>query len=298
MPRLKYELEVLKKLGFAGYFLLTEDVVNFAKSSGIFVGPGRGSIGGSLVAYLMGITDCDPIRFGLLFERFINPDRIDLPDADLDFMASRRHEVFQYLVDKYGKARTAGVSNFLTLGPASTIGKISKAAGLPPMVYEPVSKAMPKKHGAHVPLIEAAEQVAEIGKFRDANPIIWEKGLELEGVINAFGQHAAGIVIAGCDLTERGVIERRKEAKDEEERGLTHVVNWDKRQVEDQGLVKMDVLGLQALDLMELTLRYIKERHAKKINLLAIPLDDEKVLDNFARTCRNIALTYCIYVEN
>ncbi len=117
-PRLRYELSVLKNLNFSGYFLLVQDVVVWAKSQGILVGPGRGSVGGSLVAYLMGITDCDPIRFGLLFERFINPERIDLPDADLDFMSERRHEVFQYLIRKYGTKRVAGVSNYGRLGAA------------------------------------------------------------------------------------------------------------------------------------------------------------------------------------
>jgi DNA polymerase-3 subunit alpha len=118
-PRLAYELSVLKKLNFSGYFLLVQDIVKFAKTSGILVGPGRGSVGGSLVAYLMGITDCDPIRFGLMFERFINPDRLDLPDADLDFMSERRHEIVDYLIKKYGEARVAGVSNFGTLAAAS-----------------------------------------------------------------------------------------------------------------------------------------------------------------------------------
>ena len=282
LPRLKYELGVLKKLGFSGYFLLTEDVVNHAKSKSIQVGPGRGSVGGSLVAYLLGITDCDPIRFGLLFERFINPDRLDLPDADLDFMSSRRHEIFDYLVKKYGKNRVAGVSNFNTLGPASAVRMISKAFGLDEVIYGNVSKQMPKKHGAHIPLVEAAEMVSDIGKFRDNYKPIWDVCLELEGVMNSLGSHAAGAIVGGVDLVERTAIERRKQGKAEEGQGLPHVVALDKRQVEDQGLIKMDILGLEALDLMALTVQYVKERHAKKINLLALPLDDAKVLENFA----------------
>lgn len=272
LERLRYELATLKKLGFAGYFLLVQDVVNFAKTNGILVGPGRGSVGGSLVAYLMGITDCDPIRFGLLFERFINPDRIDLPDADLDFMSARRHEVVDYLVSKYGKDKVVGISNFGTLASASSIRDVSRVFELPEVEYS-CSKLTPKLHGQPVPLGKAADQVIEIGRFRDKYPDLWKVMLRLEGTMRNLSQHAAGVVVAGCDVTERGFVERRSEGS---------VVCWDKRIVEEQGLVKMDILGLSNLDLIDLTLRYIRERHSKKINLMQIPLDDRKVLDNFA----------------
>jgi DNA polymerase-3 subunit alpha len=271
-PRLAYELSVLKKLAFSGYFLLVQDVVNYAKSNGILVGPGRGSVGGSLVAYLMGITDCDPLRFGLLFERFINPDRIDLPDADLDFMSARRHEVIDYLIGKYGQTRVAGVSNFGTLGPASSIRDVSRVLGLEEMEYR-CSKLVPAKHGQSVELKDAADQVAEIAAFRDKYTDAWNVMLQLEGVMRNLAQHAAGVVVGGCDLVERAVIERRKEGS---------VVCWDKRIVEDQGLVKMDILGLSTLDLIDLTMKYIRRRHSKKVDLMRIPLDDPRVLENFA----------------
>lgn len=271
-PRLKYELEILKKLNFSGYFLLVEDVVRFAKSSGILVGPGRGSVGGSLVAYLMGITECDPIRFGLLFERFINPDRIDLPDADLDFMSQRRHEIFQYLYDKYGTDRVAGVSNFSALAAASSIRDVGRVAGLPEREYV-CSKYVPKLHGANVPLPDCADQVTEIKAFSEKHSDLWEVMTRLEGTMRNYGQHAAGMIVGGIDLVERAVIERRKEGS---------VVNWDKRIVEDQGLVKMDILGLSTLDLINLTLDYVRERHGARPDLMRIPLDDQKVLENFA----------------
>lgn len=273
MPRLKYELSVLEKLKFSGYFLLVQDVVNYAKTNGILVGPGRGSVGGSLVAYLMGITDCDPLRFGLLFERFINPDRIDLPDADLDFMSARRHEIIDYLVHKYGEARVAGVSNFGTLAAASSIRDVSRVWGLPEREYQ-CSKYVPKLHGANVKLVDCAKQVSEIQAFADKHPDLWPIMTRLEGTIRNFSQHAAGVVVGGVDLVERAVVERRKESA---------VVNWDKRIVEDQGLVKMDILGLSTLDLINLTLEYIRKRHAKKVNLMRIPLDDSAVLENFAK---------------
>lgn len=276
-PRLRYELDVLKTLGFSGYFLLVHDVVSFAKSSGILVGPGRGSVGGSLVAYLIGITDCDPLRFGLMFERFINPSRIDLPDADLDFMSERRHEVVDYLVGKYGKARVAGISNFGTLGAASAIRDVSRIFKLPEFEYR-CSKFVPKKNGQPLELADAAAAVPEIAAFRDKQTELWPVMEKLEGVIRNMAQHAAGVVVAGCDLIERAVVESRKGSA---------VVNWDKRIVEDQGLIKMDILGLSTLDLIDLTLTYCRQRHSKKIDLMRIPLDDEQVLANFAAGLTN-----------
>ena len=273
-PRLTYELEILKKLSFSGYFLLVQDVVQFSKNAGILVGPGRGSVGGSLVAYLMGITDCDPLRFGLLFERFINPERLDLPDADLDFMSERRHEVVEYLIQKHGEKRVAGVSNFGRLAAASSIRDVSRAFSIPEKDFS-VSKFVPKLHGANVPLPACAEQVAEIQQFADKYPGHWSIMERLEGTIRNMSQHAAGIVVGGIDLEERAVIEKRK--------GDSAVVCWDKRIVEDQGLVKMDILGLSTLDLISLVLQYIMERRQRRINLMKIPLDDPKVLENFAK---------------
>jgi len=272
-PRLAYELATLKRLNFSGYFLLVQDVVQFAKGSGILVGPGRGSVGGSLVAYLMGITDCDPIRFGLLFERFINPERIDLPDADLDFMSERRHEVVEYLVKKYGDKRVAGVSNFGKLAAASAIRDVGRVIGIPEKDYS-VSKFVPKKHGANVPLPECRAQVPEIDAFATNYADFWPVMERLEGTIRNFSQHAAGVVVGGVDLVERAVIEKRKDG---------NVVCWDKRIVEDQGLIKMDILGLRTLDVIKLTLDYIRERTGKRVDLMRIPLDDPHVLANFAK---------------
>ncbi|MBD9511666.1 DNA polymerase III subunit alpha [Ensifer sp. ENS10] len=272
-PRLAYELETLKRLNFSGYFLLVQDTVQFAKSNGILVGPGRGSVGGSLVAYLMGITDCDPIRFGLLFERFINPERIDLPDADLDFMSERRHEVVEYLTKKYGKDRVAGVANFGTLASASTIRDVGRVTNIPEKDYS-VSKFVPKLHGQNVSLPDSRKAVPEIDDFACNYPVHWPIMERLEGTIRNFGQHAAGIVVGGCDLVERAVITRGKEGS---------VVCWDKRIVEDQGLVKMDILGLTTLDLIKLTTDYVRENSGKRLDLNRIPLDDEKVLANFAK---------------
>jgi DNA polymerase-3 subunit alpha len=273
MPRLKYELGILKELEFSGYFLLVQEIVQFAKKSDILVGPGRGSVGGSLVAYLMGITECDPIRFELMFERFINPERIDLPDADLDFMSERRHEVVEYLVSKYGRSKVGGVSNYGRLAAASAIRDVGRIIGIPEKDFS-VSKMVPKKHGANVPLPECREAVAEIDQFAQAYSEIWPVMELLEGKVRNMSQHAAGLVIAGVDLCDRAVIEKRKD---------NEVVCWDKRTVENMGLVKIDILGLSNLDHIALALEYISERHGHKPAIGRIPLDDPDVIDRFAR---------------
>lgn len=282
MPRLMYELDVLRRLKFAGYFLLVQDIVRFSKSNGILVGPGRGSVGGSLVAYLMGITECDPIRFGLLFERFINPDRIDLPDADLDFMSSRRHEVVKYIVDKYGEDRVAGVSNHSTLGTASVIRDVGRTLGISEFEYS-ISKFVPKQHGSNATLAESREQVSEIDAFATKYEEAWAIMETLEGTMRGLSQHAAGIVVAGEPLTERAVLERRTEGS---------VVCWDKDVVESQGLVKVDLLGLNTLDIIALATQYVKERHGKSLDLGAIPLEDPDVLTNFAKGLTNGIFQY------
>jgi DNA polymerase-3 subunit alpha len=272
--RLKYELGVLKKMGFAGYFLLVEDLVMWAKQNGIIVGPGRGSVGGSLVAYLIGITDVDPIRFNLLFERFINPERLDLPDADLDFMSTRRHEVIEYLTKKYGADRVAGISNFSTLASASALRDAGRVFDMD-MATMAVTKLVPKEHGQSYNLTDAADKVPELDKFRAEHADLWAHALKLEGVMRSFGQHAAGTVVAGEPLVNRAVIETRAD-------GIP-VTNWDKRVVEDWGLVKMDVLGLSTLDVLDIARQYIKDRHGKDVSYVNLPLEEPDVMAAFAR---------------
>jgi len=273
--RLAYELGVLRRLGFSNYFLLVQEIVGWSKAQDVIVGPGRGSAAGSLVSYLLGITDLDPIRFGLLFERFINPDRIDLPDVDMDFMSSRRGEVVEYIVGRFGRAKVAGISNYSTLGSASSLRDVSRVHGLKPYEYS-CSKQMEKEHGVSLPLEESAASVPDIAKFKAEHPVIWNHATTLEGNMRNLGQHAAGVIVAHDDINTRAVVMQRQE-------GALPVVNWDKSVVEDFGLVKMDILGLSTLDVLAHARRYIKERHHKTINLLALPLDDRKVLEAFGR---------------
>lgn len=271
--RLSYELTILKKMGFESYFLLVEDLVTWSKNNGVIVGPGRGSIGGSLIAYLLGITDVDPIRFGLIFERFINPDRMDLPDADLDFASSKRHLVIEYLIKKFGQDRVAGISNYSTLASASALRDTGRIHGLSGFELS-ATKLVPKEHGASANLTTAAACVPEIEHFKNMNPEIWKHAIKLEGVMKSFGQHAAGVIIAGEPITNRAVVETRAGSA---------VVNWDKRIVEDWGLVKMDLLGLSTLDVLDIAKDYILERHGVVIDYLKTPFEDKRVMDALGR---------------
>lgn len=271
--RLAYELSILKKMGFAGYFLVVEDLVNWSKTHGVRVGCGRGSGGGSLVAYLLGITEVDPIRFNLIFERFINPSRLDLPDIDLDYQSSKRSQVIEYLKEKYGEDRVAGISNYGTLASASAFRDTGRVFGLSPLDMS-ATKLVPKDNGISASLSEAADMVPEIDKLKADYPEIWKHALRFEGVMRSLGQHAAGTVVAGEPLTNRAVVERRSEG---------NVVNWDKRVVEDMGLIKMDILGLSTLDVLDIAQNYIKNRHGVDVDYLKLPLNDPNVMDMFGR---------------
>lgn len=272
LARLRFELGTISEMGFERYFLLVEDLVRWAKENGVMVGPGRGSVGGSLVAYLLGITDVDPIRFGLLFERFINPDRLDLPDADLDFQSSRRHEVIQYLKDRYGSDKVAGIVNFNSINSKGALRDVGRVFEIPPKVLF-ISKLVPEEYGTSHSLEMAREEVAGIDDFANKNPDAWRNACDLQGVQRALGRHAAGVIVAGEPLVNRAVIDYSKDEP---------AVGWDKRTVEDMGLVKMDILGLSNLDVLELAQTYIKETTGEDLDLYNIPLDDAKTLEAFA----------------
>ena len=270
--RLEYELSVLRKMGFERYFLLVADIVQWSKKEGIVIGAGRGSAAGSLISYLLKITDVDPIRFNLIFERFINPERIDLPDIDIDFAKSRRHEVIEYVKDRYGEEYVASVSNYVKLGSASAIRSIGKAFGLAPFDMT-CTKLMPSEHGVMMNIDLAADIVPEIDKFKKANPVIWGHAQKLTGVLRNYGRHAAGIVIASEPIKNRAVLERRADEL---------VVNWDRNSIEKWGLIKIDALGLATLDIIDIAISSIKERSGITIKPLDIPLDDEATLKAFS----------------
>lgn len=273
VPRIEYELKVLQDLNFATYFLVVSDVVNWSKANKILCGPGRGSVGGSLVSFLVGITDIDPIRFDLLFERFINPSRNDLPDADLDFMACRREEVIEYMRTRFGADKVAGISNYTELGAPSAIRDVARVYGHNVMDLT-VSKLVPKVHGQPVSLITAQEQVGAIKEWSDENPDEWKNAVALEGVIRSKSKHAAGIIVSDNPIVENAALDMREEPP---------TVNWNMAVVEDAGLVKLDILGLSTLDTLNKCLEKIKESHGIDLDITAIPLDDPKTLDIFSK---------------
>ncbi|EIP3714896.1 DNA polymerase III subunit alpha [Escherichia coli] len=272
VERLKYEMDTLTRLGFCGYFLMVRDLMNHSRETGIPVGPGRGSSAGSLVAWCIGITNVDPIRHGLLFERFINPERLDLPDADLDFSQARRHEVIEYLNERYGEDYVAGIPNFTYLGAASALRDIARIYGVESADMA-VSKELKNVEDDSLPLEELREQLASLDKYATKYPDAFNAACKLQSLMRGFGRHAAGMIVAGVPLTERTPVERRGDAR---------CIAFDKRYCEAMGLIKLDVLGLATLDLLDSAKRYIKENTGEDINLDAISLEDRKVLDGFA----------------
>ncbi|EFH9775837.1 DNA polymerase III subunit alpha [Escherichia coli] len=272
VERLKYEMDTLTRLGFCGYFLMVRDLMNHSRETGIPVGPGRGSSAGSLVAWCIGITNVDPIRHGLLFERFINPERLDLPDADLDFSQARRHEVIEYLNERYGEDYVAGIPNFTYLGAASALRDTARIYGVESADMA-VSKELKNVEDDSLPLEELREQLASLDKYATKYPDAFNAACKLQSLMRGFGRHAAGMIVAGVPLIERTPVERRGDAR---------CIAFDKRYCEAMGLIKLDVLGLATLDLLDSAKRYIKENTGEDINLDAISLEDRKVLDGFA----------------
>lgn len=272
VERLKYEMDTLTRLGFCGYFLMVRNLMNHSRETGIPVGPGRGSSAGSLVAWCIGITNVDPIRHGLLFERFINPERLDLPDADLDFSQARRHEVIEYLNERYGEDYVAGIPNFTYLGAASALRDTARIFGVDAADMA-VSKEFKSIEDDSLSLEELREQLASLDKYATKYPDAFNAACKLQSLMRGFGRHAAGMIVAGVPLIERTPVELR---------GNARCIAFDKRYCEAMGLIKLDVLGLATLDLLDSAKRYIKESTGEDINLDAIPLDDRKVLDGFA----------------
>ena len=270
--RLRYELSVLKRLGFCGYFLMVENLLTWARKEGIPAGPGRGSSAGSLVAWAIGITNIDPLRHGLLFERFINPERLDLPDADLDFSQAERQRVLEYLEFHYGETYVAGIPNFSYLGMASALRDTARIYGVSSADMA-VSKQLKPFDDEGLSLEETREQLGALDKYAIANPEAFDAACKLQSLMRSYSKHAAGVIVSGVPLTERTPVELRNGVR---------CIAFDKRFCESMGLIKLDVLGLATLDLLALAKRYIKEDEGIDVNLDSIPLDDKKVLDGMA----------------
>jgi DNA polymerase-3 subunit alpha len=266
--RLEEELKVIKEKNFASYFLVVSDMVNWAKQNEILVGPGRGSAAGSLVCYLLGITDVDPIKFDLLFFRFINPERNDFPDIDTDFMDRRRGEVKEYLRKKF--KHVASISTYQYFKDKGVVRDVARAFLVP---LGEVNKALKS-----VETFEEYESSPSTEEFRKKYPEVTKYASMLRGKIRGNGMHAAGVVVAKDDISKYVPIETRKDPN-ESVSGRIPVVAYDMEQTADLGLIKLDVLGLKTLSVIDDTLKTIEHIKKKKINLKEINLDDSKVFE-------------------
>ena len=270
--QLEYELSIIKKTGFASYFLIVQDVINWAKNNGIVVGPGRGSAAGSIVSYLLNITNVDPLKYKLLFERFLNPERISMPDIDMDFADDRRDEVVNYVSKKYGNDHVAQIITFGTMAARAAIRDSGRALGCPYSFCDQLSKMIPFGFS----LKDAIEKVPELSQaydIDDQTKKLLDIAKKLEGIARHASTHACGIVIAKNSLD---FYTPRQFAPQDEN---TIVSQYEMHAIEALGLLKMDFLGLKNLTIVETTLNLIKELRGVKINIDEIPLDDKFTFD-------------------
>ncbi len=271
--RLDDEIEKIRQMGFPGYFLIVWDIVRFSKENGIRVGPGRGSVVGSLVAYVTGITAIDPLEYDLIFERFLNPDRISMPDIDIDFDGERRDEIINYIRNKYGEENTAQIVTFGRMKAKLAIRDIGRVLEIPLGDVNKLAKMIPD--GPKVELkseIDGSTDLQKELKHVPETKKLINFALKLENNIRHTGMHAAGVVIAPKKLTEFMPLYKTKD---------DIVTQFEKDEVEEIGLLKMDILGLKTLTIIENALKAIKEVEGKEIDLDNIPLDDEKTFKVF-----------------
>ena len=291
--RIDFELATIKFMGFAGYFLIVSDFIKAGRDMGVFIGPGRGSAAGSVVAYCTGITNIDPIKYNLLFERFLNPDRKSMPDIDTDFDDEGRQKVMDYVVQKYGKSQVAQIITYGTMAAKSSIADVARVMDLPlaesraltkmvpdkpgtdlgrvlqaPLTKKDGEKSLEEKEGLQPEDLENVRQLREIYKGTDIRSQVLHEAERLEGSVRNTGIHAAGIIIAPRDLTDLIPVATSKES----ELWLTQI---EGNSIEEAGVIKMDFLGLKTLSILKTALELIKQNHGDDIVIDDIPLDDE-----------------------
>ena len=275
--RLEFELGVIGQMGFDGYFLVVSDFIKWAKDRGIPVGPGRGSGASSLVAWSLMITDLDPLRYGLLFERFLNPERVSMPDFDIDFCQDRREEVIAYVQKKYGVDRVAQIITFGTLQARAVLRDVGRVMQLPLGMVDRLAKMIPNNPANPTTLAQAVEIEPRLKAARDEDPSVaelLETALRLEGLYRNASTHAAGIVIGDRPLTELVPLYR-------DPRSALPATQFNMKWVESAGLVKFDFLGLKTLTVLERAVGYLRQRGAG-VNLELLPLDDRPAYDLMA----------------
>ncbi|MDN3557610.1 DNA polymerase III subunit alpha [Halomonas maura] len=275
--RLDFELDIILQMGFPGYFLIVMDFIQWAKDNDVPVGPGRGSGAGSLVAYAQKITDLDPLEYDLLFERFLNPERVSMPDFDVDFCMEKRDRVIDYVAERYGRDAVSQIVTFGTMAAKAVVRDVARAQGKPYSLGDKLSKLIPFEVG--MTLAKAIEDEPQLKDFLEADEEaqeIWEMALKLEGITRGTGKHAGGVVIAPTKLTDFSPL-----LCDEEGNGL--VVQFDKNDIEDAGLVKFDFLGLRTLTIIDWALEMVDKVRAVEglgaLNIDGIPLDDKPTFE-------------------
>ncbi|WP_114313067.1 DNA polymerase III subunit alpha [Thermus caldifontis] len=278
LHRALYELSVIERMGFPGYFLIVQDYINWARDHGVSVGPGRGSAAGSLVAYAVGITNIDPLRFGLLFERFLNPERVSMPDIDTDFSDRERDRVIQYVRQRYGEDKVAQIGTFGSLASKAALKDVARVYGIPHKKAEELAKLIPVQFGKPKPLAEAIELVPELKAEMEKDPKVREVievAMRLEGLNRHASVHAAGVVIAQEPLTDLVPLMRDQEGRP--------VTQYDMGAVEALGLLKMDFLGLRTLTFLDEAKKIVKESKGVELDYDRLPLDDPKTFALLAR---------------
>ncbi len=300
--RIDFELFTIRTMGFAGYFLIVQDFINHGREIGVLIGPGRGSAAGSAVAYCTGITNIDPIKYDLLFERFLNPDRKSMPDIDTDFDDEGRQKVIDYVVQKYGQNQVAQIVTYGGMAAKSSIRDVSRVLDLPLNEADRLAKMIPERPGIelervlHAPLdgegslkakenlnseeIELVKQLRKIADGEDLHADVLREAEKLEGSVRGTGVHAAGIIIAPKDLTEILPVCTSKES-------TLLLTQYDGKVVEDAGVIKMDFLGLKTLTIIRDALRMIDRNHGIQIDIDGIPLDDAKTFELYHRAQTN-----------
>ena len=272
-PRLKYELDTIQKMGYVDYFLIVWDFIRYARDHGIPVGPGRGSAAGSIVSYTLGITQLDPIRYNLLFERFLNPERVSMPDIDVDFCFERRQEVIDYVVRKYGKDCVAQIVTFGTMAARGVIRDVGRVMDLPYALCDSIAKMIPQE--LNITIDKALEMNHELKTLYDTDEKIKElinMSRRLEGLPRHTSMHAAGVVISQKEVDEYVPLSRAADG--------TIVTQFTMTTLEELGLLKMDFLGLRTLTVIDNAVRLVAKDTGRKLDMLKIDYNDRAVLDS------------------
>lgn len=279
LPRIDYELGVVDKMGYNGYFLIVQDFINWGKSQRIVFGPGRGSAAGSILAYALRITELDPLKYDLLFERFLNPDRISMPDIDTDIQDTRRDEVIEYCTRKYGEGRVSNIATFGKMMAKNAVRDVARVLEVPYAEADRLAKLVPDPvQGHHVHLPDAIKGVSDLKHEYETNPVskeVLDFASQLEGTVRNHGVHACGVVIAPDELQKFLPLEVSAKGPIATQFPMT--------QVEELGLLKMDFLGLSNLSVINNALRMIRKVYNNDINLTEIPLDDKKTFELLQR---------------